>query len=218
MTIRRLSERTELPVFTNITLSMNERIENMRRNILAILATCIACSSMAEFESLRLAVDAVVTNVSKKTLRVFTEGEIGGQSACKHPSYQGLALIVSNDWQNVIGNIGNIATNQTERYLLLGTGFQYDWSFHLPFFTKVADECLAGNISRAEVAWFEAYSAKPGLVDQLYYRNTEPAVTNLLHKLIRIDGNTNRWMSIMATNAQERVNEYINAGLLYMPE
>lgn len=193
-------------------------MQKMKRNVLAIFAVCAACSAMAEFESLRAAVDTATTNLNQKTLRVFTEGEIGGQSVCRHPSYQVLARIVSNDWQNVIEHIGNIATNQTERYLLLAAGFQYGWDFHLPFFNKVVDECLAGNISSNEVAWFEAYSTKPGLVDQLYYRNTDPAVTNLLHKLIQVDGDTNRWMSIMAPDAQEKVQEYIDAGILYIPE
>ena len=191
---------------------------NMKRNVLTIVAACVACTTMAGFESLREAVDAVATNLNETTLRMFTDGEIGGQSVCRHPSYQAMARLVSNDWQNVIGNIGNVATNQMERYLLLATGFQYGWDFHLPFFTKVADECLAGNISSNEVAWFAAYSTKPGLVDQLYYRNTESAVTNLLHKMIQIDGNTNLWTSVMATNAQERVREYIDAGILYIPE
>ena len=190
----------------------------MKKKALAICVVFATFSSIADFAELREAIDVVVTNVNRKTLLVFTDGEIGGQHICRHPSYQALASLVSNDWQNIVVNVGNIATNQTERYLLLATGFQYGWDFHLPFFTKVADECLAGNISSNEVAWFEAYSTKPGLVEQLYYRNTEPAVTNLLHKLIQIDGNTNVWMSIMATNAQERVQEYIDAGILYIPE
>ena len=192
--------------------------QQMIKSALAICVVFATLSSIADFAELREAIDVVVTNVKRKSLRVFTDGEIGGQHICRHPSYQALASLVSNDWQNIVGNVGNIATNQTERYLLLATGFQYGWDFHLPFFTKVADECLVGNISSNEVAWFEAYSTKPGLVEQLYYRNTEPAVTNLLHKLIQIDGNTNVWMSIMATNAQERVQEYIDAGILYIPE
>lgn len=190
----------------------------MKKSTLAMCVVFVTCSSIADFAEIREAIDMVVTNVNRKTLRVFTAGEIGGQGICRHPSYQALASLVSNDWQNIVGNVGNIATNQTERYLLLATGFQYGWDFHLPFFTKVADECLAGNISSNEVSWFEAYSTKPGLVEQLYYRNTEPAVTNLLHKLIQIDGNTNVWMSIMSTNAQEQVQEYIDAGILYIPE
>ena len=175
-------------------------------------------SVMADILALREALSNVVASVDRDDLFTFNIGEIGGQHICRHPSYQALASLVSNDWQNIVGNVGNIATNQTERYLLLATGFQYGWDFHLPFFTKVADECLVGNISSNEVAWFEAYSTKPRLVEQLYYRNSEPAVTNLLHKLIQIDGNTNVWMSIMATNAQERVQEYIDAGILYIPE
>ena len=193
-------------------------MQQMKKKALAICVVFATFSSIADFAELREAIDVVVTNVNRKTLLVFTDGEIGGQHICRHPSYQALASLVSNDWQNIVGNVGNIATNQTERYLLLATGFQYGWDFHLPFFTKVADECLVGNISSNEVAWFEAYSTKPGLVEQLYYRNSEPAVTNLLHKLIQIDGNTNVWMSIMATNAQERVQEYIDAGILYIPE
>ena len=192
--------------------------QQMIKSALAICVVFATLSSIADFAELREAIDVVVTNVKRKSLRVFTDGEIGGQHICRHPSYQALASLVSNDWQNIVGNVGNIATNQTERYLLLATGFQYGWDFHLPFFTKVADECLVGNISSNEVAWFEAYSTKPGLVEQLYYRNSEPAVTNLLHKLTQIDGNTNVWMSIMATNAQERVQEYIDAGILYIPE
>ena len=172
----------------------------------------------ASGEQLRAAITNVVACVDQDDLYTFTIGEIGGQHICRHPTYQSLAALVSNDWQNVIENIATIATNQTERCLLLGTGFQYGWDFHLPFFTKVADECLAGNLSSNEVSWFETYSTKPGLVDQLYYRNTEPAVTNLLYKMVQITGATNVWMSIMSTNAHQKVQEYIDAGILYIPE
>jgi hypothetical protein len=172
----------------------------------------------ASDEQFRLAITNVVACVDQDDLYTFTIGEIGGQHICRHPAYQSLAAMVSNDWRNVIESIGTIATNQTERCLLLGVGFQYGWDFHLPFFTKVADECLAGNISSNEVSWFEAYSTKPGLVDQLYYRNTEPAVTNLLHKMVQITGATNVWTSIMSTNAHQKVQEYIDAGILYIPE
>lgn len=190
----------------------------MHKLLIAGLACVMCLPAKTDALTLREALSNVVVSVDEDNLSTFVIGEIGGQHICRHSSYQELSSLVSNDWQNIVGNIGSIATNQTERYLLLATGFQYDWNFHLPFFTKVADECLAGNISSNEVAWFEAYSTKPGLVEQLYYRNTEPAVTNLLHKLIQIDGNTNVWMSIMATNAQERVQEYIDAGILYIPE
>lgn len=181
---------------------------------------CTACSItvLSEVPTLRQAMSNVVVSVDKDNLLTFTIGEIGGQGICSHPSYQVLAAMVSNDWQNVIGNIGTIATNQTERCLLLGVGFQYGWDFHLPFFTKVADECLSGNISSNEVAWFEAYSTKPGLVEQLYYRNTEPAVTNLLHKMVQITCNTNHWMSIMEPDAHQKVRGYIEQGVLYLPE
>ena len=197
---------------------MNERHVCMKKNIMAIIVMSIVGLTMADFNELREAINVVEKNVNRKTLRLFNIGEIGGQRVCRHPSYQNLAVLVSNDWQDVIENIGYIATNQTERHLLLATGFQYGWEFHLPFFTKVADECLAGNISSNEVAWFEAYSTKPGLVDQLYYRNTEPAVTNLIHKMMQIDGNTNVWMSIMSTNTHQKVQKYIDAGVLYVPE
>ena len=193
-------------------------MQHMKKSALAICMVFAACSSMADFAELREAIDMVMTNVNRKTLRVFTAGEIGGLGVCRHPSYQALASRVSNDWQNVVGNVGSIATNQTERYLLLATGVQYGWDFHLPFFTKIVDECLAGNISSNEIAWFESYSTRPGLVDQLYYRNTDTAVTNLLHNLILVDGDTNRWLSIMAPNAHEKVQEYIEAGILYIPE
>ena len=184
-----------------------------------LLAFCIVVmGALLGQGDLRDAMDAVKANVNRKTLRIFTIGEIGGQHICLHPSYRALAAMVSNDWENVVGNIGTIATNQTERYLLLGTGFQYGWDFHLPFFNKLVDECLAGKITQREVEWFESYSTKPGLVDQLYYRNTDPDVTNLLHKLIRMDGDTNRWMTIMSQDATNRVREYIDAGILYIPE
>lgn len=186
--------------------------------IVGLVCTMCSIPVLSEMSTLRQAMSNVVVSVDKDNLLTFTIGEIGGQGICKHPSYQALAALVSNDWQNVIGNIGAIATNQTERCLLLGVGFQYGWDFHLPFFTKVAEECLSGNISSNEVAWFETYSTKPGLVEQLYYQNTEPVVTNLLHKMVQITGNTNYWMSIMAPDAHQKVRGYIEQGVLYLPE
>ena len=195
-------------------------MESKMNKLIVVGLVCVTCSSSALFEvpALRNAMSNVVASVDKDDLSTYTIGEIGGQGICQHPTYQSLAALVSNDWQNVIGNLGMIATNQTERYLLLGVGFQYGWVFYLPFFTKVTDECLAGNISTNEVEWFEAYSTKPGLVEQLYYRNAEPAVTNLLHKMIQITGDTNHWMSIMAPDAHQKVQKRIDAGTLYIPE
>lgn len=114
--------------------------------LIVVGLVCVTCASFAllEVPVLRNAMSNVVANVDKDDLSTFTIGEIGGQAICKHPTYQALAVLVSNDWQNVIGDLGMIATNQTERYLLLGVGFQYGWDFHLPFFTKIADDCLAG--------------------------------------------------------------------------
>ena len=81
-------------------------------------------SVMADILALREALSNVVASVDRDDLFTFNIGEIGGQHICRHPSYQALASLVSNDWQNIVGNVGNIATNQTERYLLLATGFQ----------------------------------------------------------------------------------------------
>ena len=93
-------------------------------------------SVMADILALREALSNVVASVDRDDLFTFNIGEIGGQHICRHPSYQALASLVSNDWQNIVVNVGHIATNQKERYLLLATGVQYDWAFHLFFVTN----------------------------------------------------------------------------------
>ncbi len=188
--------------------------------LLVMVMTVLAFidGACADSAAVREALEIVTTNVNRKTLRIFTLGEIGGQHVCTNASYQSLSQIVSNDWQNIIGSLGTITTNQTERRLILGTGFQYGWDFHVPFLSRVADECIAGNISTNDVTWLEGYSTKPGLIDQFYYRHSEPAVSNLVLKLMSIDGMTNHWMEVLSEDATQRVQEYISAGILYIPE
>ena len=178
----------------------------------------IALLSFADANDIRMSVSNVVANVDTDDLMTFSIGDVGGQQICKSQAYRALALQVSNDWQNILGSLGTITTNQTERRLILGTGFQYGWEFHLPFLTRVADQCLAGHISTNDVIWLEGYSTKPGLIDQFYYRNHEPAVSNLVMKLMSIDGMTNRWMEVLSESAAQRVQEYISGGILYIPE
>ena len=190
----------------------------MKRMIALLLAAALVDGAFADTVDVRDALCAVTTNVNQRTLRTYTIGEVGGQHICDTASYRHLAQIVSNDWQNILGSLGTITTNQTERRLILGTGFQYGWDFHLPFLTRVADQCLAGHISTNDVIWLEGYSTKPGLIDQFYYRNHEPAVSNLVIKLMSIDGMTNHWMEVLSENAAQRVQEYISAGILYIPE
>lgn len=182
------------------------------------MLVAIGFSALADYADIRNALDAVRRDVRPRMIDSFTAGEIGGQRIGRLPSYQNLSRLVSNEWNNVLASLGTIATNSAERCMILGAGFQFGWDFHLPFFTKIADECIAGSISSNEVAWFEAYSTKPGLVDQLYIRNSDPAVTNLLWKMIRIDGQTNHWTSIMSEGALQLLEDARTSGSLYIPE
>ena len=120
-------------------------------------------SVMADILALREALSNVVASVDKDDLFTFNIGEIGGQHICRHPSYQALASLVSNDWQNIVGNVGNIATNQTERYLLLATGFQYGWDFHLLSSRKLRTNVLSATYRATKLRGLKHIQQNPDL-------------------------------------------------------
>lgn len=190
----------------------------MRKSITLICALLSGVCAWSDFAGVRNAMDALESSIPPRHLEPESVMEIGGMYFQNTSQFRSFASEVSNDWYNVLTHIDDIATNQTERCFILGVGWQYGWEFHLPFFNKLADECLEGNVSLQELCWYEAFSGRRGIKENFYRLYYEPAVSNLIIKLISITGETNSYENILSGAESAFVDEYIQHGVFYAPE
>ena len=76
-----------------------------------------------------------------------------GISFATNAEYRSLAVVVSNDWRNVLANINMCATNQLERLLILGVRDQFDVGFYLDFLDTAVNMKTNNVISSRELEW-----------------------------------------------------------------
>ena len=55
----------------------------------------------------------------------------------KYQSYFQFSNYVSNDFRNIISKFNHVATNEVDRFLLLGVGKQFDEDFYIDFLTEL---------------------------------------------------------------------------------
>ena len=103
--------------------------------------------------------------------------------------YVRLATLVSNDYKNVFANVGKIATNDAERLLVLGAGWQFGEAFYLDCLDELVDLGMRGKVSTNEIYWYRTGSWQSKLINCLRVRYKEPRITNIIHKLMRLEPN-----------------------------
>lgn len=103
--------------------------------------------------------------------------------------YVRLATLVSNDYKNVFANLDKIATNDAERLLVLGAGWQFGEAFYLDCLDELVDLGMKQVVTLKEIRWYWHLSYKAQLINCLRVRYKEPRITNIIHKLMRLEPN-----------------------------
>ena len=100
-----------------------------------------------------------------------------------------LSTLVSNDYKNVFANVGAVATNDVERLLVFGAGWQFGEAFYLDCLDELVDLGMRGKVSTNEIYWYRTGSWQSKLINCLRVRYKEPRITNIIHKLMRLEPN-----------------------------
>ena len=131
----------------------------------------------------------------------------------KEPTYAVFADVVTNDWAFALANLGQIATNDVERLLILGVGLHYDENFYLDFFSTLCDMRTNGLITAEEFISGWA-SHRHDLNSCLIRRYQEPKVVELVNKLkIAMPQQESRWNDILSGAAYTNYLEEVAIGL-----
>lgn len=101
--------------------------------------------------------------------------------------YRKFAVLVSNDYRNVFANVENVVTNDAERLLVFSAGWQFGEGFYLSCLDELADLALGGRVTADEIRWYAVLNYNSRLTNILRIRYREPLVTNIVHKLMRVD-------------------------------
>lgn len=141
-------------------------------------------SDMKGADEIRRALDEYVKSPrgSRSTLGGVEESGVG-----VNDEYRRFAALVSNDNRNVFANVGTIATNEMERLFVFAAGWQFGEGFYLSCLDELADLALGGRVTADEIRWYTVLNYNSRLTNILRIRYREPLVTNIVHKLMRVD-------------------------------
>ena len=188
-------------------------------NTLAICTAAIVLAATATetniAESVRAQLQAAKSDIPAESLRVAVIGEAlnFADFGSKYLSYRTFASYVSNDWQNVLGNFGVIATNTVDRLLILGVAEQYDEDFYIDCMGMLSDMATNGVISAMELQWV-GWSYRPELRSCLCRRYQEPKVIELVNKYkVSMPQHVNHWNDILSGVAYTNYLEEAEIGL-----
>lgn len=184
----------------------------MKKMSIAILL--LALASHAEIE----------TNIVLQTVRLSMDSYIASDVSPEHrdplfvrdmglrdwntPSYTNLALVVSNSLDIVIGNIGTCATNQFEKYVILGTGWLWDDAYYLSVFDGIMDQVLCGRLSLDDARWYNSGHHSEMKMNTLAREYDTPIASNILSKIEFAGGNTNYCNRVRSGQAKSEYEEF----------
>ena len=131
----------------------------------------------------------------------------------KESAYSSFADSVTNDWREILANLGQIATNEVERLLIIGVGLHYDEDFYLDYCSVLCDMHTNGLITAEELLNGRA-SHRYDLNSSLIRRYQEPKVIEIVNKLkLAMPQQTNYWNSVLSGAAYTNYLEEVAAGL-----
>lgn len=131
----------------------------------------------------------------------------------REPAYAVFADSITNDWRNVLANLGQITTNGVERLLIIGVGLHYDEEMYLDFCSTLCDMCTNGVITAEELSNGRA-SHRYDLDSCLIRRYREPKVVDIVNKLkLTMPQQTNYWNDILSGVAYTNYLEEVKIGL-----
>ena len=191
------------------------KIKSKCKTMCAVMVCALAICAGAETDPatrIRMQFDNIHDKLPAKYL-VYGVLEETIDELYKEPTYAVFADVVTNDWAFALANLGQIATNDVERLLILGVGLHYDENFYLDFFSTLCDMRTNGLITAEEFISGWA-SHRHDLNSCLIRRYQEPKVVELVNKLkIAMPQQESRWNDILSGAAYTNYLEEVAIGL-----
>ncbi len=131
-------------------------------------------------------------------------------------SYTNLALTVSNSLDIVVRNLDVCATNQFEKYVVMGTGWIFGDNYYLMMFDKLLDRVAAGQLTLDDLRWFNSGHHSEFMLNTLARKFDLPIVSNILDKIESAGGDTNYCNRVRSGEAK-RVYDEFEAEILRHP-
>ena len=173
---------------------------------------CLAWADTNLLSRIRSQFDNVYANMPSQDM-IYGVLEESIDELYKEPAYASFADAVTNNWRDVLANIGQVATNDVERLLIIGVGLQYDEDFYLDYCSVLCDMHANGAITAREFLNGRA-SHRYDLNSCLIRRYQEPKVIELIGKYKAAQpSRTNYWNSVLSGAAYTNYLEEVEAGL-----
>lgn len=123
--------------------------------------------------------------------------------------------IMSNNWQEVLMDIDDYATNVIDRVLLENTASFLGEDAYLGYLSMLADKVISDEIPLEELERLQVNSWHNHAVSSaLYRRYQEPAVSNLVIKLQQAGVSTNKCQRILSGEANAHYQSLLVKGHL----
>ncbi len=155
-------------------------------------------------KELRDAFDAYKRTEKERVIDIIGLQEWG---ISPNKEYMNFAQMVSNDYKNVFANVNSIATNQAERLLVFGVGWQFDEEFYIACLEELADLGLKGEVTASEVEWYRITSYNAKYINILRVRYKEPRIIELVKKLMQVEPKAKKYYEKILTG--ESYQEYL---------
>ena len=162
--------------------------------------------------TIRAQFDNVYANMPSRYL-IYGVAEENIDELYREPAYASFADAVTNNWREVLANLGQVATNNLERLLIIGVGLHYDEDFYLDYCSVLCDMHTNGVITADELLNGQA-SHRYDLNSCLIRRYQEPKVIELIDKCkAAMPDQTNYWDNVLSGAAYTNYLEEVEAGL-----
>lgn len=135
-----------------------------------------------------------------------------GISFATNAEYRSLAVVVSNDWRNVLANINLCATNQLERLLVFGVRDQFDVGFYLDFLDAAVSMKTNSVISSRELDWVRGTN-HPEMERYLVRHYLDQRVREVVLHLQDAEPSRLLWGRILSGEAYTNYLDQVEAGM-----
>ena len=128
--------------------------------------------------------------------------------------YMPLVRAMSNCWREVLRSLDSYATNRVDRMLVANTGWWYGEDEYIGYVDALSGLVSSNRISSVEFDAFEmAAWNNHTIASSLCRRYNEPAVSNLVHRILSFSSRSNKWARVMSGEAKRCYEEQVAEGL-----
>ncbi len=162
----------------------------------------------AAIQAVRMAMDTFISEGTSPENRDAQFVRNMGIANWESQAYTNLAVAISNSFDYVVDNIAACATNQFEKYVVMGTGWVFGDSYYLMMFDRLMDQVALGSLTLDDVRWYNSGHNSDAKLNTLARKFDLPIVSNILHKIEVAGGDTNYCNRVRSGEAKRLYDEF----------